>query len=246
MIGLNTKINILVSGGASGLGEAITRKLAADTENVVHFTYNNSAENAAGISREFGNARAYHCNFKDSQSIAGLLDKLDEMDLDVLVNNAMAGFTKKHFHKFSPEEFAESFRINVLPTIRITRKALEIFRKKKFGKIITVLTAALVNKPPVGWSEYVANKAYLLAMSKSWSTENAAFNISANCVSPSLMLTNLHKDLDERIVENYQQNHPLKKMLTTEEVAESVAYLARATQQINGINLIINSGSDVI
>ncbi len=146
----------------------------------------------------------------------------------------------------SLDVFNDGFRENVLPVIQITQQAIKQFRKKKFGKIITILSSAIINKPPVGWSEYAANKAYLLSMSKSWATENAAFNITSNCISPSLMLTNLTSDMDERLVETYEQNHPLKKALSTSEVAETVAYLVGATQQINGTNLIINSGTDVV
>ena len=95
-------------------------------------------------------------------------------------------------------------------------------------------------------SEYVASKNYLLSLSKSWATENAKFNISANCISPSMMLTNLTSDTDERIVEEMQNAHPLKKLITPVEVAESINYLINASQQINGTNMIMNAAADIV
>ncbi|HWJ91875.1 MAG TPA: SDR family oxidoreductase, partial [Flavisolibacter sp.] len=65
------------------------------------------------------------------------------------------------------------------------------------------------------------------------------FNITANTVSPSFMKTPLHDGLDERVVEEMEKKHPLKKLLTTEEVADVVQFLVTASQHINGQNFRI-------
>ncbi|MDY6987483.1 MAG: SDR family oxidoreductase [Thermodesulfobacteriota bacterium] len=239
-------MNVLVTGGASGLGRAITRRLGKDKGICLYFTYCDSLVEAQKIEQALSNATAMRCDFYSKESVDELTTKMGDMDLDVLVNNAMPGMTEKHFHKMEADVFCDSFRNAVMPTIRITQCAITLFRKRKFGKIITVLTSALINRPPIGWSEYVANKAYLHSLSKSWAVENAKFNITSNCVSPSLMRTELTKGLDDRIVEDLERNHPLKRLLTTEEAAEALWLLLRATQHLNGANLLINSASDVI
>jgi NAD(P)-dependent dehydrogenase (short-subunit alcohol dehydrogenase family) len=121
-----------------------------------------------------------------------------------------------------------------------------LFRKKRYGKIITVLTSYLVNRPPTGLSEYVANKAYLESLSKSWAVEGASYGITANCISPSMMRTQLTSDLDERVIEEISIRHPFGKIVTPEEVADAVSFMVSSTQQINGVNLLINGGEDVI
>jgi 3-oxoacyl-[acyl-carrier protein] reductase len=239
-------MNILVTGGASGLGEAITRNLAQNPQHIVYFTYFNSEAKAKALEKGLPNTRALRCDFTDEISILELKNGLAAFDLDVLVNNAVTGLTKKHFHKTDPELFLASFKNNVLPAIHLTQAAITIFRKKKFGKIITILSSYILNKPPVGLSEYVATKEYLHALSKAWATENASFNITANCISPALMQTNLTADTDERILEEMQKSHPLKKLLTPQEVAETVNFLVGSTQQINGANLVINAAADLI
>jgi NAD(P)-dependent dehydrogenase (short-subunit alcohol dehydrogenase family) len=135
---------------------------------------------------------------------------------------------------------------NVLPLIRITQELISQFRKKRFGKIITVLTSSIANKPPAGYSEYVAAKSYIASLSKSWANENASFNITSNCISPSFMQTAFTDDTDVRVVEEMINSHPLKRILTTDEVADSVLFLVNSTQQINGINLLMNAANDII
>lgn len=239
-------MNILVTGGASGLGEAITRRLAAAETSYVYFTYCKSLDKTKELERDFSNVKGIKCDFGNTSDIDSFLHQMNEMNLDVVVNNAITGFTQMHFHKIDQNTFVESFQKNVIPVVRITQQSIKIFRKKKYGKIISILTSSLINKPPIGWSEYVANKAYLLALSKSWAAENARFNITSNCVSPSFMQTHLNRDIDERIIESIIESHPLNRLLTTREVADAVYFLIHSSQQINGVNLIINSSSDVL
>lgn len=237
-------MNILITGGASGLGEAITGKLAEDKANKVYFTYCRSEQKAKELEKT--NAIAIRLDFTDPASVQEFILSLQKLDIDVLINNAITGYSQDYFHKISSKVFVDSFKTNVFPTIQLTQELIRLFRKRKFGKIITILTSGLIDTPPVGWSEYTANKAYLHSMVKSWAIENNSFNITSNAVSPSFMLTNLTSRMDERLVELSEQNHPLKKMLKPEEVADSVNFLVNSTQQINGINLILNAGVHVI
>jgi NAD(P)-dependent dehydrogenase (short-subunit alcohol dehydrogenase family) len=239
-------MNILITGGASGLGEAITRLLAKDKNNKVYFTYTNSKVNANKIEFEFDNAISIKCDFKDIESVKSLTNKIDQLNLDVLINNAFTGsFLKSHFHKILVDDFFMDFKHNILPNIEITQETIKNFRKKKSGKIITILTSALLDLPPIGSSVYVANKAYLKKLTEVWATENIKFNITSNSVSPSFMQTKLTSEFDERIVEQMKSDHPLKKLLTVEEVAETVLFLTYASKQINGLDIILNSGVNI-
>lgn len=238
-------MNILITGGASGLGKAITEKLAEQETNNIFFTYNKSKDQADRLAIKLSNATAIQCNFRDAESIDSLCLKIKELDIDILVNNAFCGMESKHFHKISGEAFLNSFQYNVLPTLRITQAVLAICRKKKRGKIVTILSSYIMNKPPIGLSEYVANKAYLLSMHKSWVNENTKFNITSYCISPSFMQTPLNADVDERIVDGIIANHPLKKILTPEEVASTVDFLCSAPAHLNGINILMNSGENI-
>jgi len=239
-------MNILVTGGASGLGEAITRNLAQTESNKIYFTFCKSADKAKELENQFSNAKGIFCDFENEISLQTLLSQIEFLDIHALINNAFTGLETNYFHKINPEYFSENFIKNVVPVIKITQQAILHFRKQKSGKIVTILSSYIINKPPMGLSEYVAAKNYLLSLSKSWAVENAKFNITSNAISPAFMQTQLTSDTDERIVEEMVKNHPLKKILSPSEVADSVQYLLNASSQINGINLIMNAAADIV
>lgn len=239
-------MNILITGGASGLGAAITRTFAKSSDNQVYFTFNASDEKAKAIESEFPNTKALRCNFKNAADIAQLQQKISELDLDVLINNAYSGEPiKTYFHKIPAEDYAKEFNENLIPTIQITQAAINSFRKKKSGKIITVLTSFLLNTPPTGAAVYVANKAYLASLVKTWATENGKFNISSNAISPSFMLSGFTQDTDERVIEQMTESHPLKKLLTLQETADTILFMASATPHMNGLDIVLNAGTNL-
>jgi enoyl-[acyl-carrier-protein] reductase (NADH) len=59
------------------------------------------------------------------------------------------------------------------------------------------------------------------------------------------MLTNLSVNVDERIIEQMQASHPLKKLLTLAEVTDTVVYLINTSQQVNGMNVVINAAKNI-
>lgn len=238
-------MNILVTGGASGLGLAITRRLAKEQMGTVYFTWYRSSEMALTLEKEFSNVKGIACNFTSNESVAQLLMAMSQMELQVLVNNAFTGMEMNYFHKTDASYFQQNFNSNVIPVIRVTQQAINLFRKQKCGKIITILSSFLINKPPIGLSEYVASKNYLLSLSKSWAVENTRFNITSNCISPSTMQTALTASTDERVLEELINSHPLKRLITPEEVADIVGYLSSASTHLNGENIVLNAASDI-
>jgi NAD(P)-dependent dehydrogenase (short-subunit alcohol dehydrogenase family) len=239
-------MKVLVTGGASGIGEAITRLLVKEPGNQVWLTYRSSKGVALAIASEYPNARAVHCDFSDPASVDALLVALESWELTAIVNGAIASLTTAHAHKLDAETLRTSFEQNVVSTIRITNRALAGFRSRREGRIVTVLSSYLVNKPPTGLAEYVANKAYLRSFAKSWAIENARFGVTSNCISPSLVRTHLTSTMDERTIDALVEAHPLGRLLTCDEVAEGVRYLLTASPHVNGVNLLVNAGNDVV
>ena len=236
-------MNILILGGASGLGEAITKKLTDNPENKIFFTFANSESNARLIEKEYSTTEAIKCDFHEPDSIKLLLEKIADVTIDILILNAYTGrFLTAHFQKIEANEFSNDFEYNLLPIIKISQEIIKKFRKRKQGKIITILSAALDKNPPIGSSLYVANKAHLKKLTQIWAIENNTFNITSNSISPSFMLTKMTSDTDVRIIQQLIDNHPLKKLLTVEEVADTVSFLTTASTHINGIDIIMNAG----
>lgn len=239
-------MNILITGGASGLGEVITKTLAQTQINHVYFTFANSVKQAKTIEESTSNASSIQCDFTKSEDVDKLIEAIPEMKLDVLINNAYHGKAiHTHFHKIRQDDFSNDFLHCIVPTVRITQAVLKGFRKQKQGKIITVLTSFLINTPPIGASCYVANKAYLQSMVKSWANEYAKYNVTSNAVAPSFMQTGLTSNVDERMIEQMKAIHPLKRLLSLDEVAQTIDFLSQASPHINGETIVLNSGVNI-
>ena len=234
-------MNILITGGSSGLGKE-TVKLLASEGHKVWFTYNMQEESALALEQDYADVSKVKVNFCNPGEIVTLTQLIPSLDLDALINNAYVGRPQNtHFHKIESEEFLRSFHQNLVPTIEITQACLNVFRKKRFGKIINVITSYVLGHPPTGFSVYTANKAYLQSLSRVWVKEYTRFNITTNCVLPDFMNTGFG-EVDERIVEQMVSSHPLKMLLKSKEVASVINYFINAPQQVNGVMMPINAG----
>jgi NAD(P)-dependent dehydrogenase (short-subunit alcohol dehydrogenase family) len=234
-------MRILITGGASGLGEAMTKKFAGNPSYRVFFTYRSSSENAEKISRDFQQAKGIYCDFNDPGSVANLINELEAINPDVLIHNAYDGkFIDTYFHKTPAEAFQQNFQSNILPVIRITQACIDLFRKKKSGVILTVLSPVTEEELPIGTSLYAATKGYLHQLAKSWAVENKKFNIVSAAVSPDLMITSMTERLDERLLEQLKESSHEKRFLKTEEAADLIARLLDDPTTINGKNIRIH------
>jgi len=239
-------MNILITGGTSGLGRAVVEKVAMHKTDNVFFTYRSKRDIAEILQNEYSNAIGIHCDFCVENSLASFLKQIADISPDILINNAYSGYTLgNYFYRTPIEEFSQAFQTNVIPLIKITQEAIKVFRKKKSGKIITVLTSALVGLPPMGYSVYSATKAYIRQLALEWSREYITLGISSNMVSPDYMQTDLTKNLDEGMIKRMIESNALKRALKPEEVAEVIIDLINAPEYINGVDIPINLGVNI-
>lgn len=240
-------MNILITGGSSGLGSSLVTLLAAEGQHQVYFTYcrhREEAERLEALRPE--SVHALPLDFTDLTAVETFATEvLPTLQLDTLVNNAYVGSPNgTYFHKTPLDHFRQAFEHNLLPTIRLTQAALTVFRKQKDGRVINTLTSSLMDLPPMGYSVYSATKAYLAQLTKCWVKENQKFGITVNSVSPDYMQTPF-ASVDERVVEQMAADHPLKQLLTPDEVAHVVQQLLRMSKQVNGVVLPVTAAQHV-
>lgn len=239
-------MNILITGGSSGLGRALVENLASISNNKVYFTFCHNVDAAKEIESRFNNAEAFCVDFESNESIDAFLPKLEQIDIDVLINNAYSGKAQgTHFHKTVIEDFSDAFNNNIIPTIKVTQACLSGMRKRKFGKIINIITSYVMDVPPSGFSVYASTKAYLRQLSKSISKEYGRYNITSNCILPDYMPTAFGK-VTEFQFEQMLSVHPLKRLLQPEEVAEVIVSIINASQQLNGVEIPINAAQHIM
>jgi len=237
-------VNVLVTGGSGGLGEAIVRRLAARPDTHVHFTYCTRREPAERIATDCRAATAWKCDFHDPDSVSALCAAIPDMQLGALVNNAHAGgWIGGYFHKTPAEDFSVAFADNILPTIRITQEAIRCFRQRKAGAIVSVLSSAVVGAPPLGTAVYTATKAMLAQLAKVWAAENLRHGIRSNCVAPSFMETTMTAGVDERMVDQIRAAHPLRELLPSAQAAEVVEFLLTGPTHVNGTTIVVDGGA---
>lgn len=239
-------MNILITGGTSGLGRAVVEKAAVEESNRIFFTYRSKKESAEILEKEYKNVKGLHCDFCDEESLDSFIEQIANISPDVLINNAYSGQTLgNYFYRTPVDEFEQAYKTNVIPVIKITQQAIKVFRKKKSGKIVTVLTSALVGAPPMGYSVYSATKAYIRQLALGWSREYIPLGITSNMVSPDFMQTDLTKELDERMVKQIVDSNVLKRALNPDEVAEVIVDLINAPGYVNGVDIPINLGVNI-
>ena len=179
-------------------------------------------------------------------SVSAFAEGLEAEPIDVLINNAYAGNPQgTHFYKSNPEEFSKAFQTNIIPFICITQACLKGMRKRKFGKIVNIITSYVIDVPPTGFSVYTATKAYIRQLSKSISKELGRFNITSNCILPDYMQTDFGQVEDFQL-DQMKDSHPLKELLKPQDVAEFVASFLKASQQLNGAAIPINAAQHII
>lgn len=241
-------MNILITGGNSGLGKAAVEQLSREGH-IVYFSYlpiEECEKEAQRMVESNKDLTAIPLNFCIKESVDSFCDLIKSLEIDILINNAYAGKAQgKHFHKTSADDFLVAFSNNVIPTIRITQACLEGMRKRKFGKIINIITSYVIDTPPTGMAIYVATKAYLRHISRSISKEFGRFNITSNCLLPEYMNTNFGKVEDFQL-EQMTAAHPLKRLLTPDEVAQVIVHFVNSSQQLNGIEMPINAAQHIM
>lgn len=239
-------MNILITGGSSGLGKAIVELCALVPGNNIYFTYSSKIEESRNLEKDYVGLKAIKLDFKDKDNLEEVVKTLPELEIDVLINNAFCGNPQgTYIHKTSITDYEEYFSYNIIPTLKITQVCLEGMRKRKYGKIINILTSYLIDIPPTGFSVYTCTKAYIRQLSKSITKEYSKFNITSNSIFPDFMDTGFGK-IEEFQREQIIASHPLKKILTPEEVAKIAYDLITSSQQLNGVEIAVNSGQHII
>ena len=233
---------IVVTGGASGIGAAVCRLLAADGVRVG--VLDRSAEGAAVVAEEIGGV-ALVANVADSEAVDSELRRAAEVmgGLRGLVNNAGIG-NLKAFESYTDREIDLIFKVNVSGTYYGIRSAAPLLRAAGGGAIVNVASVSGV-RPTRGEAPYSAAKAAVISLSAGAALELAP-DIRVNCVSPGFMHTPLNDVIasDAGLRASIEAGTPLERVGTADEAAELIAFLlSDRSSYLTGQNLVLDGGS---
>jgi 3-hydroxybutyrate dehydrogenase len=238
----------LVTGAASGIGEACARRLAAAGAKVTVVDLDGAgAERVAG---ELG-GRAVTADLTDPAGLDGL-DGL-ELAADVLVNNA--GFQHvAPVEEFPPERFAAMLALMVEAPFRLARALLPGMYERGWGRVVNISSVHGLRASPYK-SAYVAAKHGLEGLSKVIALEGGPRGVTSNCICPAYVRTPLvenqiadqariHGITEAEVVEKVMLTEPaIKRLLEPDEVADAVLFLCSdAAAFVNGTSLVLDGG----
>lgn len=218
----------LITGGTRGIGKAIAKKFA---ENGYALVINYVSENTdlEKLKKDINSRNEIlfvRANVGDFNSCEELVKKAIEKfgKIDVLVNNA--GITRDNLiMRMKEEDFDKVINTNLKGTFNVTKNVVPYMMKKRFGKIVNISSVVGVSGN-AGQCNYAASKAGIIGFTKSIAKELASRNILANCVAPGFIDTDMTEVLSDSVKENINNQIPLKRMGTAEEIAKAVYFLA--------------------
>jgi 2-hydroxycyclohexanecarboxyl-CoA dehydrogenase len=215
----------LVTGGASGIGAAISRRLAAEGAEVTIGDLNlaGAREVAGEIS-----GQAVELDVTDLSSAQAAVEAAGP--LAILVNNAGTdefGF----FNVTTPEQWKKVIDVNLYGVLNCTHAALPGMQEAKYGRMVNIASEA-GRVGSKGSAVYSAAKGGVIAFTKVMAREGARFGINANAIAPGPIETPLlmqaleFGEIGRKIIENMKAGTQLGRMGSPDEVAAAAAFLA--------------------
>lgn len=219
----------IITGATRGIGKGIAKRFAEEGADIA-FTYVSSSSAAEEVEKELSllgvKAKGYQSNAGDLQSTEELVAKVleDFGNVDIVVNNA--GITKDGLlMRMSEENWDDVMNINLKSVFNMTKAVLKTFLKNKNGAIIN-LSSVVGVQGNAGQSNYAASKAGIIGFTKSVAQELGSRNIRSNAIAPGFIATEMTDKLDEKVVEGWLEDIPLKRAGTPEDVANAALFLA--------------------
>jgi len=219
--------SVLVTGGASGIGEAIARRSARDGYRVVVADFDK--QGADRVAGEIG-GEAWHVDLSDTTAFEGLT-----LECDVLVNNAGVQRVAA-IHEFDPDDFRLIHRLMLESPFLLTRAALPHMYAQGWGRIINISSAHGLRASAFKVA-YVSAKHGLEGLSKVTALEGAPQGVTSNCINPGYVRTPLvEKQIadqaathgipeDEVIGKIMLTRSAIKRMCEPDEVAALASFL---------------------
>ncbi len=239
----------LVTGGATGIGLAITKSLVSAGARVTIASRNIERVNAVAAELEGVNGVAL--DVTSPKDISDVFEQLEAVD--ILVNNAGIAFATP-FQKMSLDQWSGVMAVNLTGVFLCTQAVLASMCERDRGRIINIAsTAGLQGAPYI--SAYAASKHGLVGMTRSLGLELAATGITANCVCPGFTDTDMVTDAINNITSKtgrseaealaeLVKHNPQQRLITPEEVADTVLWLCQdSSRSITGQSIVIGGGN---
>jgi 3-oxoacyl-[acyl-carrier protein] reductase len=219
--------SVLITGGSRGIGASIVESFIEQGAEV-GFTYRSSSESAEAIVKKLAPAKikAYKSDASSFEDSAKLVTDFlaDFGKIDVLINNA--GITADTLMlRMTEEHWDKVMEVNLKSVFNLTKNVIKPMLKNRSGSIINMSSVVGVFGN-AGQANYAASKAGIIGFSKSIAKEIGSRGIRCNAIAPGFIQTDMTDELDEKVIDSYISNIPLKRLGTGADVANACIFLA--------------------
>ena len=234
----------LVTGGTSGIGKEIVKKLLEENNTVITCYHSNDKE-AKKTEEEIDNPRLFiiKCDVSNEKNVVKMYSKIESKfgKIDYLVNNAgtnIDGFIKD----YNMDDFKKVLDTNLLGKVICTKHA---YKHMNEGGAIVNIASRLGVKPCVESPAYCAAAGAIINFTKASALEFSDKKIRVNCISPGLTLTPLSlRGWTEKEIKETEENNPLKRLGKPEDIANLCLFLlSEKAAYITGENILVTGGS---
>jgi acetoacetyl-CoA reductase len=239
----------IVTGGARGIGAAITTALAKQGVHVAAGYSSNSkaAEELAGkLQAEGGSVSIHQGNVGEPDDCQRVVSEVLKQRgrVDFLVNNA--GITvDKTVRKMTVEDWHAVMRVNLSGAFYMTKAVLDYMTGNNFGRIVNI-SSVIGESGAIGQANYAASKSGLFGFSKSLAQEVARKGVTVNCVAPGYIETEMVAAIPEKVLEKLIGKVPIGRLGQASEIARAVQFLVDdEAGYITGSIISVNGGLDM-
>ena len=245
---------VVVTGAAAGIGKATALKFAVEGATVAAWDVNEEA--GAGLVPEIeaagGKGRFIKVDVADSGSVeAAVRDVLDAWGrIDVLVNNA--GIVRDaQLVKWKDGAVASTLTDEAFDqVIAVNLRGVYVCAKAVIPTMIRQESGVILNASSVvglygnfGQTNYVATKAGVIGMTRTWARELGRYGIRVNAVAPGFIATEILQSMPQKVLDALIAKTPLRRMGKPEEIAEAYRWLASdAAAYVHGTVLSVDGG----
>jgi NAD(P)-dependent dehydrogenase (short-subunit alcohol dehydrogenase family) len=246
-LGLKGKVALVTGAGSQiGFGKAIALQLAREGCDVVinDLDLDGAKKTAAEVEKLGQKSLAIKADVTKvaewETMVKQVLDKFGR--IDILVNNAGGSSRFKPFLQTTDADWNFDMNVNLVSTRYGMKSVLPHMFKQKSGKIINITSGAGITGG-MGLPGYAAAKAGIIALTLAVCKEAAPEGVNINCVSPGPANTGFAKNAPPGMLENFPKTLPIRRLTTTQDVANAVTFLASdAASDIVGQVLVVSGG----
>lgn len=216
---------VIITGGASGLGEAVAVRIKKEGGKVALWDLNEAALH--DVQEKIGADYIHALDIADSEAVASAMSATVSAlgKLDILVNSAGITGATVPVHEFPVESWQRVIDINLNGLFYACREAVPHMLDNGYGRIINVASVAGKEGNPNA-SAYSASKAGVIGFTKSLGKELATKNVLVNCITPAAFESPIFEQMPESHIDYMRSKIPMGRLGLAEENAAMVCFLA--------------------